>query len=215
MEEKKLAIFDIDGTLIDCDSMFKLMIYTFKNVPQYRIKCAIFFVKLITYCIGIIDTKQIKEEAFRCLNYLDEEEIKNFTEGLIQHYLLEEAYNMMKDLKKDGYMIVLISASPICYMKYFKQLEEVDEVLGTVMKKRGSRYTNKIIGENCKGKEKVRRIEEWINERNLKINLFETRAFSDSMSDIPILEWANKGYIVNNRKARYKNKLEWRKRKYL
>ena len=49
-----------------------------------------------------------------------------------------------------------------------------------------------IIGKNCKGKEKVKRLKEYY--KNYKVN----NAYSDSMSDIPMLKLAKNAYLVKD-----------------
>ena len=56
-----------------------------------------------------------------------------------------------------------------------------------------------IIGENCKGKEKIKRLEKEFP--NVKVK----SAYSDSKADIPMLEYAKVSYVVEGDKLlRYK-----------
>ena len=89
-------------------------------------------------------------------------------------------------LKQQKYDDVIISASPEFL------LEPICEILGIhyLMASRVDKYTGIYDGINCHGKEKVRRFYEMFP--NGKIEEF----YSDSYSDTPLAEIAEKAYIV-------------------
>ncbi|WP_053982973.1 HAD family hydrolase [Niameybacter massiliensis] len=210
MSKRSIALFDIDETIISNDSMISLIRYSFKHHPKTR-KATIKFVgQGIKYVFKLIDTKQVKQSAFECINYLTEKDLYKFYKQQVYSYIYEDAFKEIKRLKKEGYIVLLITASPECYMKYFLEVEEIDDVIGTRFEKVGSRFSNKIIGENCKGVEKVNRIHEWLTSNNVEIDYENSYAFSDSMSDLPMFKLVKNSYIINNKKADYNNKLYWK-----
>ena len=97
---------------------------------------------------------------------------------------------------------MLVTASPDAYMKYFKKLGVVDEVIGTRLQQRNGRYTHAIEGRNCKGAEKAARIEAYLKERELSIDFEGSSAYSDCMSDLPMLKLVKNGYLVHNDQGR-------------
>lgn len=206
----KIALFDIDKTIISKDSMFSLMQYTFKYHPTTR-KGTLKFVRYgIKYVLKQINTKAVKEAAFACINELTVEELKDFYSKEITKYFYKDALEKIKELKKQGYIVLLITASPECYMRYFAELEGVDDVIGTVLESREGKFINTILGENCKGIEKVKRIQHWLEERQVEIDYENSYAFSDSMSDLPMFKLVKNAYLINNRRANYPNKLYWK-----
>lgn len=73
----------------------------------------------------------------------------------------------------------------------------IDVLMGTVTKKKNGHYTSKIIGKNCKGANKVDRINDYMKEHDLKIDYEHSYGYSDSKSDIPMLELVKNRYRVS------------------
>ena len=200
MRKIKIALFDIDKTIIDGDSMFDLLMYTIKKYPKAVIRLPILFVRLVLYKFKLIDTKKAKESMFYTLNYLEDDDLKCFYENILKKKIFNDAIEEIKKLKKEGYHILLVSASPECYLKFFEVEEYVDGVIGTKLRRTNNRYINIIEGINCKGEEKVVRIEEYLKERNLIIDKNNSVAYSDSLSDIPMFNLVEKAYLINYKK---------------
>ncbi|MGL5821655.1 MAG: HAD family hydrolase, partial [Sarcina sp.] len=158
----------------------------------------------------LIDTKKAKEAMFYTLNYLSTDDLKDFYLSVLRNKIFIDAKKKMEDLKKQNYIILLVSASPEIYLKYFEEETYVDMVIATKFKIVNNKATNKIIGENCKGYEKVRKIEDYLKNNNLEINKISSFSFSDSLSDIPMLELTNNAFLINYKKANNKYKiLKW------
>lgn len=200
MEIKKIAFFDVDKTLIAGDSMFLLLKYTLKKYPNAKLKIPKLFLDLCLYKLNIINTKKAKESMFYTINYLSEEDIKDFYENVIKSKIFKNALDKIKELKKEGYYTILVSASPECYLRYFEKEEYVDKLIGTKLKKDNNKYINSIEGLNCKSIEKVKRIDEYLKSQNISIDKENSLAYSDSLSDKPMFDLVSKSYLINYKK---------------
>lgn len=200
MKSIKIALFDIDKTLINGDSMFKLLKYTIKKYPRAKWNLPKLFLMLVSYKLKFIDTKKAKENMFYTLNYLNNNDLEEFYNDVIKATVYSDAIEEIKKLREMGYYILLVSASPECYLKFFEIEDYVDGVIGTKLYLENDRYINKIDGENCKGEEKVIRITEFLKEKDLYINKNESVAYSDSLSDLPMFNLVGKAYLINYNK---------------
>lgn len=200
MTKRKFAIFDIDKTIISSDSMFDLLSYTKKKYPSSNAKLPMLITKLIMYKLGLISTKKAKQAMFYTFNYLTCEELCDFYKNTLKKKLFSDAVAKMKDLKSQGYFILLVSASPEAYLKYFEKEEYVDYVIGTKFENLDNKFTNIMCGENCKCDEKVVRIKKFLKEQNLELDKENSLAFSDSISDEPMLKLVGTGYLINYKK---------------
>jgi len=81
---------------------------------------------------------------------------------------------------------VVVSASPFYYLEPLLERYSISLLIATQI----NDETGKIIGTNCYGDEKVRRIKE------LMPNARFSEAYSDSLSDSPMLSLAESAYIV-------------------
>ena len=177
--------YDFDKTIFYPDSSACFYKYCLKNhtaaVLKTLPKTA---AKAIKYAAGKIETKELKEQLFSFLSSIDniDEVVKAFWEeniGGIGNWYLNQ--------KKDD--DIIISASP-----YFL-LEPVCKKLGialiaTPMDKK----TGKILGNNCHDSEKVRRFYEEYPGAHTE------NFYSDSLSDSPMAEIADKAFMVTKHK---------------
>lgn len=196
------AIFDVDYTLINGDSMLLIWPFAIKKKPMFILYIPIILLKTALYFLKIIDVKKAKEAIYLPLKYLTEKELEEFYDNVLLRKINLEVMKKLKLHKDQGCRILLVSASPEIYLQYFKKNSYIDEVIGTKLKIVNGKCINKIQGENCKGMEKVERIKQYLRENNLQIDFDNCFGYSDSLSDKPMLSLVKNRYKVN------KNQLE-------
>lgn len=211
---KKLAIFDIDYTITKKETLMELFKYSIK-VDKRNIRFlprAIFCG--IMYMLKIYDEKMVKEKFLKFLDGIKEKDlaklVKDFYHDRLKILLYEDALNMIKKLKKEGYDIYLISASPEFYVKEFYDIQEVDKIIGTRFSFTNGIFTRKMEGKNCKGQEKVKRLTEFLENEKIEIDFKESYMFSDSLSDKPLLDLVGKPYLINYKKNHHIEILKWK-----
>ncbi|AJH01367.1 HAD family hydrolase [Clostridium beijerinckii] len=211
---KKLAIFDIDYTITKKETLMELFKYVIKKdkknlrfLPR-AIYCG------IMYAIGIYDERKVKETFLRFIDGIKEEElaelVKEFYDERLKNILYDDALKMMKKLKNEGYDIYLISASPEFYVNEFYNIKEVDKVIGTKFGFENGTFVRKMVGNNCKGEEKVRRLKEALKDEKIEVDFKESYMFSDSLSDKPLLDLVGKPYLINYKKNHDIEILRWK-----
>lgn len=211
---KKLAIFDIDYTITKKETLMELFKYAIKKdkknlrfLPR-AIYCG------IMYAIGIYDERKVKETFLRFIDGIKEEElaelVKEFYDERLKNILYDDALKMMKKLKNEGYDIYLISASPEFYVNEFYNIKEVDKVIGTKFGFENGTFVRKMVGNNCKGEEKVRRLKEILKDEKIEVDFKESYMFSDSLSDKPLLDLVGKPYLINYKKNHDIEILRWK-----
>ncbi|OCA96829.1 HAD family hydrolase [Clostridium beijerinckii] len=211
---KKLAIFDIDYTITKKETLMELFKYVIKKdkknlrfLPR-AIYCG------IMYAIGLYDERKVKETFLRFIDGIKEEElaelVKEFYDERLKNILYDDALKMMKKLKNEGYDIYLISASPEFYVNEFYNIKEVDKVIGTKFGFENGTFVRKIVGNNCKGEEKVRRLKEVLKDEKIEVDFKESYMFSDSLSDKPLLDLVGKPYLINYKKNHDIEILRWK-----
>lgn len=182
-----MNIYDFDDTIYKGDSGVDFVKYSFKKKPFLMI-CHLFKVigVLLKYIFKAIEFKELKEYVFsyvKKINNLDDfinEYVKTHTKNIKGWYIKQ---------KKDNDLIVSASLDfyllPLC-----KELNIKNVICTKYDIKNG-----KMIGKNCHDLEKVNRI----NKEYGKIKV--ENGYSDSKSDLPILELAKKAYMVKDNKV--------------
>ena len=211
---EKLAIFDIDYTITRKETLMEF----FKYIVSKDIKNIKFLPRALysglMYGVKVYDEKRVKECFLKFIENIDEAELskltKSFYDERISKILYKDAVNMIKKLKNEGYMVVLISASPEFYVKEFYAIKEVDLIIGTKFTFDSGKFIRKMDGNNCKGEEKVKRLNDVLKEKNIKVDFKNSYMFSDSLSDKPLLDLVGKPYLINYKKKHEIEILRWK-----
>ena len=131
-----------------------------------------------------------------CTVYLGDtkppEHVKNDLEKAEEFWRNSSKYNAkvcqeLKQAKERGMLTVVVSASPHLFIAPAVKSLGADLLIATPLTIKPSAY---LLGENCRGKEKIRRLKEEFGELNMLV------AYSDNEDDVPLLRLAEKGYRV-------------------
>jgi HAD superfamily phosphoserine phosphatase-like hydrolase len=94
-------------------------------------------------------------------------------------------------MKKNGYRIIVISASLECWLKPWCDLHNV-ELLSTKLKFKNSKVIGEFLTPNCYGKEKVNRLKNYLNIDEYD----EIISFGDSKADKYIFDISDKWFLI-------------------
>lgn len=210
---KKLAIFDIDYTITKKETLMEFYKYSLEeDIKNIRFLPRALYSGLM-YGVGIYDERRVKECFLKFIDNIEEEKlqdlVKRFYKNRLSKILYKDAVDMMYKLKKEGYDIYLISASPEFYINEFYNIDVVDKVIGTRFEFKEGKFIRKMLGCNCKGEEKVRRLKEVLSKENIEVDFKESYMFSDSLSDKPLLDLVGKPYLINYKKKHEIEILKW------
>lgn len=188
-----MNIYDFDKTIYRSDSTKDFYFFCLKRHPEILKKAPLLVWAFILYMLTIYTKTQFKEKMYTfltCINDIDRE-INDFW---------DLHYENIKDYYKEKYNEddLVISASPYFLVKEGCKRIGIKNVIASNVDKNTGRYT----GENCWGEEKVKRFKS--EYPNTECSEF----YSDSLSDTPLAEIAEKAYIVDGEKL-----VEWKKYK--
>lgn len=211
---KKLAIFDVDFTITKKETLMELFKYVIKEDKRNLVYIPRAITSGLLYLTKVYDEKRVKESFLKFIDGKTEKEIKGlvnrFYQNRLSKILYKDSIEMMKNLKKEGYDIYLISASPEFYLYELYAIEEIDKIIGTKFIFDQGIFKRQMKGCNCKGEEKVRRLKEVLKEENIEVDFENSYMFSDSLSDKPLLDLVGNPYLINYRKKNEIEILKWK-----
>ncbi|MDO4534290.1 MAG: HAD-IB family hydrolase [Clostridium perfringens] len=212
---EKLAIFDVDFTITNKETLLEFFKFILKKDSKNIKYIPRVIVSGLLYGIRIYDEKRVKEAFLKFIDGIDEKHlkdlVKNYYHERLTNILYKDAIDKIRDLKEKGYKVYLISASPEFYLNEFYNIKEVDMIIGTRFHFHEGKFARKMLGENCKGEEKVKRLMEVLKEKNIEADFNNSLMFSDSLSDKPLLDLVGKGYLINYKKGHEKYEiLNWK-----
>lgn len=172
-----MNVYDFDGTLYKGDSSKDFILFLIRKKPSLIFKMPNIMLKFFAYSN---DKKRAKEIAFSILKYVNAE---LYLEEFWNKYFSKKIVTWYKSMAKSYDMI--ISASPEFLLEPACRRLNIKSLIGTRMAVK----SGAIYGENCKGEEKVRRLQE---RKIYEIDQF----YSDSFDDQPLANIAKQAFLV-------------------
>jgi len=177
----KLYLYDFDGTIYDGDSSADFFKFCYKKgyIPlSHILKLPI---KFLQYKTKYITITYFKEFLFSFFKNID-----NVEELVLEFWELHKKNIKEFYLNKDRRHDIIISASPEFLLKPICDELKVKALIASDVNPK----TGKFNKPNCRGVEKVKRL--GIKYPNARI----IEMYSDSFHDWPLLELAEKSYMV-------------------
>lgn len=186
-----ISVFDVDRTLIDGDCMLIAARHS-----NSKINFLLSFLKLLPwmFCwkLRLISTSRFKEQFLTNFDICETFNKKNdscqrdWVLREIKQRLRPEAIHRLKCSKERGDRIVLCSASPRMLLQPLADYLGV-ELICTELKLTNRKWLPSLASPNCKGAEKVRRLEAHLGP----LETLTIEAFGDSKGDKELLQAAD------------------------
>lgn len=192
--KKEIAFFDFDGTITTKDTLLEFIKFN-KGQFLFYLGFLLYSPYLVAYKLRIISNQFAKEKILRF--FFKNTPAEHFAHQCDQFYkktlpglLRSKAVDEIRRLQRNGSIVVIVSASPENWI-YQWALQMQVELLASKLEIKDGKITGRIIGKNCHGEEKVRRITEMYNLSEYKV----IAAYGDSNGDKPMLNLAVTGFF--------------------
>lgn len=199
----KIALFDFDDTISRGDSIVAFLHYCIRRHIAPRRQWIHALRALWHYLFPFSAMPQPKEAALSFIRGKTTAEMsavaRDFLHDVLEARMKPDALAEMKALKKQGYTILIVSASASVYMEALRSLPMVDDVLSTLCCVENGMYTGKM-GPNCRQEEKPRRIRSWLEEQGITHGVVLDTAYGDSRHDIPMFRMVTHPVLVSPKK---------------
>ncbi len=194
---RRLAVFDFDGTLIKGDSIARYILYAVSkgHLSPFRLPGQL--INVFRTLTRRITNEQGKSNALAFLGRMDKAEQEAFNAAFCKDKLLPRIYQLgierMKKHRQQGDLVLLLSASPACYMDHLKGLLPVDEVLASPTDSHGK------VSVTTRHHEKVKRLQSFT--QGMAIDWADSWAYGDSAADLPVMRLTGHPVLVNPKPA--------------
>lgn len=187
------AFFDFDKTLTAGDTLFPYLLYLRKTKIISRAQLGKAMLAGLLYILGLLDERRAKQMALSFVRDLPQAVLEQSGRAFLRSLrIFEGAKEEIAVLRARGLRIVVVSASCDIYMQYIRDVLPVDDLLCT-------RVEHGVVQENCKGREKVRRIQEFLAQQGEELDAGLSCAYGDSRGDLHMMSLVRQRVIVNNR----------------
>tara|TARA_Y100001970_G_C13997170_1_gene731373 strand:+ start:124 stop:774 length:651 start_codon:yes stop_codon:yes gene_type:complete len=194
----KLTIFDLDNTLLkgDSDRNWGEFLSEKRIVSDdYLLRSEEFY---NNYYEGSLDIdgflnfclEPLKNNDMDLLLELREE----FIEKKIKPIMLSRALAKVKEEMEDS-IVIIATATNDFVTKPIAKLFGIDNLIATEFEIMNNKFTGQVLGLPCFREGKLKKVTEWINLKGY--TLAESKFYSDSFNDLPLLEKVKKAVVVD------------------
>ena len=192
-----VAAFDVDGTLTTGDCVTPFL----RRAAGRRL-----WTTLLRHPLALAaaaarrDRDRLKELACSALRGSESTEIEHLGEVFAREVgagrLRDDTVARLRRHRELGHTVILASASLDPYLVPLGRSLGVDAVVCTVLERgKDGRLTGRLVGANCRGAEKARRVRGWLREHDLADA--ELWAYGDSSGDDELLALADRPLRVD------------------
>jgi len=194
-----VAFFDLDYTLLNTSSG---MLYIREALRQRRLPLWVLSQTFLGYQLKRLDFGQAHGRLITYVGRHGQREAAQFFAEWIPHRLLPRltAAGQAKIAwhQSQGHRVVILSASIEEIVKPVADyLGLGDDYLCTHLAVQNDRYTGQLDGPLCYGPGKVYWAQQWAQRNNLEFPLPTSYFYTDSSSDLPLLEMVSHPSPVN------------------
>ncbi|ART79500.1 HAD family hydrolase [Oceanisphaera avium] len=194
-----LAIFDLDETLIAGDSASLWLEYLVDRklaTPDILEKEQSL---MAAYYQGLLDMDAYMALTLAPIRYWPSELLAPLVEDFVVHNILPIVYNDAKSRLNwhlnQGHTVVIISATGEHLVKPIARALGVEHAIGIMLDHNNGAYTGLTQGVYSYQEGKLTRLEQWLQQHQLRPSL--SYGYSDSLNDLPLLEYVDRAAVVN------------------
>lgn len=122
---------------------------------------------------------------------------KRYYEECIRPNLIGRIHNILLSKKRDNWKVMLVSGGYDLYLIYYANEFKLDGILSTKIGfDNKGKCTGMFNGKDCLNEEKVVRLNRMFPE-----GIGYSESYSDSITDVPLLKWTHKGFVVSKKSS--------------
>lgn len=193
---RPLSVWDLDGTLLRRPTFTPFLIFSASRLKPWRlVGVPVWFAAMAGYAIGLWSRKSLKQFGLwlflRGVSQADLDKIaESFADRVWPHWLTNEAREALANDRAEGRRTILATAAMGFYARVIARRAGFDHIVSTAHFVDGADLL--IEGDNCYGPAKLAQLLDLLGPERPP----HVRAWSDSLADAPLLDWADDAVLV-------------------
>jgi HAD superfamily hydrolase (TIGR01490 family) len=206
------AFFDVDKTLIAENSGTLFFKHRYRRGEMDAWDLAWGLVAYLRYKVGILDIRRWTRETM--LQFRDQSERALAREAslifreLVKPTIYPEAERLVREHREAGHVVAIVSGATKYVVKPLAEALGVKHFLYTRLETENGRFTGRVIEPICFEEGKIYWLQQFIDEH--RIDLARSYFYTDSITDLPLLELVGHPVVVNPDPRLYRTALRRR-----
>jgi len=202
-EKPRLALFDLDHTLLPIDSDYEWGEFTqrigWTDPAEFGRRNAEFYAHYQAGTLDVHDYVRFATEALRLRGAEAAAEAHaQFLREVVRPAIRPAALDLIRAHRDAGDTPIIITATNEFVTRPIAQLLGVPHLLAVELERDAAGwYTGEIRGVPSMREGKVQRMEQWLAARDLSWDAVHSTFYSDSTNDLPLLERVNVPVATN------------------
>lgn len=200
-----IAIYDMDKTITQRATYAAFLVHMAREIAPWRLALLpVVGIVMLGYVLRLVSRSRAKElnQALLMGAHVQRTRImpavERYADKVVAGNIRAQALARIAADRAAGYRLVIASASYRLYVEPIARRLGFDAVIATDHFTQDLDYIRaKIAGENCYDRAKLRMIEAWLAERGIERSAAHIRAYSDHVSDAPMLAYADEPFAAN------------------
>lgn len=205
-QQKTIAFFDVDGTLLSSTIVHcYIWLRTASMSPAHKFFWYIGFLPKVIYYLLLDRISRTKFNIVFYRNYrgMEASEVKASATDMFEHYLsrkvFPEAISQIEEHRENGDQVVLLTGALDFIVDPIADFFGVDSILAPSLAEQENTFTGELTTEPLIGEQKAIALRKFAEEVNIPLDI--CYAYSDSQSDLPMLNCVGNPVVVNPSKA--------------
>lgn len=202
---QKIAIYDMDRTITVRGTYTPFLVHMAWSLAPWRlVLLPVAGLVMLGYVLRLFSRARVKElnqhllMGPRVSRARIMPAVEAYADKVIASNLRPGAVEQIARDRAEGYRLLIASASYRLYVEPIARRLGFDDVIATDHFTQDIDYVRaKIAGENCYDVAKLRMIEAWMAGQGIERTRAHVRAYSDHVTDAPMLGYADEGFAAN------------------
>lgn len=207
------AFFDMDLTLIRINTGTQWIKFLRRRGEMTRWRMLQAMGWLAQYKLAVLDMEAVTTKVIRELAGQPEQEMVDkclgFTRDVVLPEIAPKGLAALEEHRRQGHVVAILSSSTPYVTEPLAKHLGIEHVLCTRLSVKGGKFVGTHVRPACYGRGKVHWAEAFARERS--IDLDKSFFYTDSYSDLPMLERVGEKRVVNpdTRLRRHARRLGW------
>ncbi|RPI45277.1 MAG: HAD family hydrolase [Betaproteobacteria bacterium] len=189
---KRLALFDLDNTLLAGDSDYEWAQFLIEQGvlerERYEARNREFYEQ---YKAGVLDIFEFLDFQLKPLAQYPRGQLDDWHRGFMQtriQPMISSGARALVDRHRDDLRVIITATNSFVTAPIAREFG-IEHLVATVPEERAGAFTGGVTGLPCFREGKVTRLTDWLSSRGLALDAFaQTWFYSDSANDLPLLE---------------------------